>query len=186
MSHSGIYSKGVLTKTCALSLDEVGRNIKEILETKLKRELEGKCSKDGYIKDDSLHVITYSSGKIIDGSTIMFEVVIEVLLSFPVEGMLIEARADNITKAGIKASIPDTDPSPLVIFISRDHFHSDDYFRSVQEGESIIVRVIGQRFELNDPFISVIGELVKPREGQGKGKGAPLAVGAKAPYVVLE
>jgi DNA-directed RNA polymerase subunit E'/Rpb7 len=184
MSLSSIYSKGVLTRTCALSLDEVGRNIKELLETKLRRELEGKCSKDGYIKDDSLQVITYSSGKIMDGSTIMFEVVIEVLVAFPVEGMLIEATADNITKAGIKASIPDTDPSPIIIFISRDHFHSDDYFRSIEEGKSIVVRVIGQRFELNDPFISVIGELVKPRDGQG----APVAAGQKgqAPYVVLE
>lgn len=182
MSLSSIYSKGVLTRTCALSLDEVGRNIKEILETKLRRELEGKCSKDGYIKEDSLQVITYSSGKIIDGSVIMFEVVIEVLLSFPVEGMLIEARADNITKAGIKASIPDMDQSPLIIFISRDHFHSDDYFRTIKEDQNIIVRVIGQRFELNDPFISVIGELVKPRDGQG----APMVADQKGPYVVLE
>jgi DNA-directed RNA polymerase subunit E'/Rpb7 len=182
MSKSSIYSKGVLTRTCALSLDEVGRNIKEILETKLRREIEGKCSKDGYIKDGSLQVITYSSGKIIDGSTIKFEVVIEVLVAFPVEGMLINARADNITKAGIKASIPDEDPSPLVIFISRDHFHGDDYFRSVEEGANIIVRVIGQRFELNDPFISVIGELVKSRDAGGIAQ----PVGKKAPYVVLE
>lgn len=180
MSLSSIYSRGVLTRTCSLSIDEIGKNIKQILETKLKREIEGKCSKDGYVKEDSLQVITYSSGKVFDGSIIKFEVVIEVLLSFPVEGMLIESKADIITKAGIKASIPETEPSPLVIFISRDHFHNDDYFRSISEGDSIVVRVIGQRFELNDPFISVIGELVKPRD-------KPVGAGAKAePYVVFE
>jgi len=181
MSLSSIYSKGVLTRTCPLTMDEIGSNIKEILETKLKRQIEGKCSKDGYIKEGSLQVITYSSGKIVDGSTIMFEVVIEVLVAFPVEGMLIEAKADVITKAGIKASIPETEPSPLVIFISRDHFHSDDYFRSITEGANVVVRVIGQRFELNDPFISVIGELVKPRT-TGPGAGPT----QKEPYVVLE
>jgi DNA-directed RNA polymerase subunit E'/Rpb7 len=138
MSLASIYSKGVLTRKCSLSINEIGKNIKEILESKLKRELEGKCCKDGYIKEDSLQIVTYSSGKIHDGSHIMFEVVIEVLIAFPVEGMLIEATADVITKAGIKASIPETDP-------------------------------------LNDPFISVIGELVKPQTQQ-----------QKQPYVVLE
>jgi DNA-directed RNA polymerase subunit E'/Rpb7 len=175
MSLASIYSKGVLTRKCSVSINEIGKNIKEILEAKLKRELEGKCCKDGYIKEDSVQVITYSSGKIHNGSQIIFEVVIEVLLAFPVEGMLIEAKADVITKAGIKASIPETDPSPIVIFISRDHFHSDSYFQSIKENESIVVRVVGQRFELNDPFISVIGELVKPQQEK-----------EKQPYVVLE
>ena len=183
MSLSSIYSKGVLTRQCPISLEEIGKNIKEILEIKLKRQLEGKCNKDGYIKDGSLQVITYSSGKVVDGSVIMFEVVIEVLLAFPVEGMLINAKADVVTKAGIKASIPDTDPSPLVIFISRDHFHNDEYFRSITEGDDIVVRVIGQRFELNDPFISVIGELVKQRDAKGPKLGPD---GKQAPYVVLE
>ena len=43
-----------------------------------------------------------------------------------------------------------------------------------------MIRVIGQRFELNDPFISVIAELVTPKS-QGAGPGQ-----SKPPYVVLE
>jgi hypothetical protein len=39
-----------------------------------------------------------------------------------------------------------------------------DYFADVKEGDKITVRVIGQRFELNDKFVSVIGELIKPKE----------------------
>jgi hypothetical protein len=31
-------------------------------------------------------------------------------------------------------------------------------------GDIITVRVIGQRFELNDKYISIIGELVKEKE----------------------
>lgn len=177
MSLIDVYSKGVLTQNCIISINEVGGNIKQILENKLKKQLEGKCCKDGYVKDDSLQVISYSSGKIVDGSSISFEVVLELMLALPVEGMLIESNADVITKAGIKASIPDTDPSPIVIFISRDHFHDDEYFNSIKENDKIIVRVIGQRFELNDPFIGVIGELVKPRNEKSQGQ---------QPFVVLE
>ena len=163
MSLADIYSKGVITQRCILSINEVGKNVKEILENKLKNKLEGKCCKDGFVRPDSVQIISYSSGKLFEGSKVEFEVIIEAFFAFPVEGMLIDALANNITKAGIKATIPDVDPTPIIIFISRDHFSVDEYFKSVKENDKIVVRVIGQRFELNDPFISVIGELVKPR-----------------------
>lgn len=164
MSLSDIYSRGVITESCVLSINEVGKNLKQILEQKVKNKLEGKCSKDGFCKPESIQIITYSSGKIRDGSYIQFELVLEAMFAFPVEGMLINAVANNVTKAGIKASIKNTDPSPLIIFISRDHYHMSDYFQSIKENDDIVVRVIGQRFELNDPFISVIGEVVKPKQ----------------------
>ena len=191
MSLADIYSKGVVTQKCVLSITEIGKNLKQILENKLKYKLEGKCCKDGFVRPDSVQIISYSSGKVFEGSKVEFEVVIEAQFAFPVEGMLIDAIANNITKAGIKATIPDMDPSPIILFISRDHFSMDDYFRNVKEGEKIVVRVIGQRFELNDPFISVIGELVKPRTAQGVGPRIQTAVGneqgdKQQPYVVLE
>ena len=183
MSLADIYSRSVITENCILSINEIGKNLKQILEQKMTNKLEGKCTKDGYCKSDSIQIITYSSGKIRDGSFIEFEVVLEAMFAFPVEGMLINVVANNVTKAGIKASIKNADPSPLIIFISRDHYHMNDYFQSIKENDDIIVRVIGQRFELNDPFISVIGELVKP-------KTAPLGVEnyneKSQPFVVLD
>ena len=180
MPLSDIYNKGVITKQVSVSINDIGSNIKEILEADLRSMLENKCCKDGFVKPGSIRVISFSSGKIHNGSHIQFEVVLEALFAFPVEGMLIECTANNITKAGIKATISDEDgTTPVIIFISRDHFHADDYFLSVKEDDKIMVRVIGQRFELNDPFISVIAELVKPKE---KGQGD----GTKEPYLVLE
>ena len=37
-------------------------------------------------------------------------------------------------------------------------------FNEVKDGDKINVKVIGQRFELNDKYISIIGELVKEKE----------------------
>lgn len=182
MSLASVYTKGVVTRAISISINDVGSNIKEILESDAKRELEGKCCKDGYVQPDSVNVVSYSSGKIFAGSKVQFEVVLEANFALPVEGMLIDCLTNNISKAGIKAGIRTTgdESSPLVIFISRDHFHSDDYFLSIKEGDKITVRVIGQRFELNDPFISVIAELVKPKQK------APKAPKEGEPYVVLE
>ena len=116
-----------------------------------------------------------------NGSKIQFAVVLEAFFAFEVEGMLIECTANDISKAGINATITDEDgTTPVVIFSSRDPFHADDYFQTVKENDKIMVRVIGQRFELNDPFVSIIAELVKPKtQGKAPGEG-------KTPYVVLE
>ena len=37
-------------------------------------------------------------------------------------------------------------------------------FNSINEGDIFLVRVLGQRFELNDKQISIIGELVIDKE----------------------
>jgi hypothetical protein len=81
-----------------------------------------------------------------------------------VEGMNIKCIAKHINKAGIRAEINET-PSPVVIFIARDHNYSSPLFANVKENDEIKVRVIGQRFELNDKYISIIAEIV---EGQSE------------------
>jgi len=54
-------------------------------------------------------------------------------------------------------------PSPVVIFIAKDHHYNINQFNELQVGDNINIRVIGQRFELNDKYVSVIGELVKEK-----------------------
>ena len=51
-----------------------------------------------------------------------------------------------------------------MVFVAKDHHFNSAHFADVKEGDKIIVRVIGQRFELNDKYISIIGELVKEKE----------------------
>jgi hypothetical protein len=47
-----------------------------------------------------------------------------------------------------------------VIFIARDHHFENELFSKINENDIINVRVLGQRYELNNKFISVIAELV--------------------------
>lgn len=160
-----VFSRVMLTKPVYLHMNFVGNSLKENMEKKLKELYEGKCSKEGYIRPESIKIMNYSSGLITDdGVAIKFEVIFEAMVCFPVEGMLIECTAVSITKAGIRAEIKKYDPSPLVIFVARDHFHNSAYFSSIKENDEINVRVIGQRFELNDKSVSVIAELVEPKQ----------------------
>ena len=74
--------------------------------------------------------------------------------------------AKTNTKAGITAESAYEKPSPIIVFIARDHHYSNSYFADIKEGDKINVRVIGQRFELNDKSISIIGELMKQHKSK--------------------
>jgi len=159
-----VYSRCLLTRKIALPITTIGKNLKETIEENVKSTFEGKCVVEGYIKTNSSRIITHSSGVIERGSNIIFEVVFECDVCFPVEGMNISCVAKNITKAGIRAESYTDVPSPVVVFLAKDHHFNINYFSDIQEGDKINVRVIGQRFELNDKYISIIGELIKEKE----------------------
>ena len=162
-----IYSRSLLTRNIVLPLVSVGKNIVETFEKHISKVYEGKCVVEGFIKPGSTKIVTYSSGLIQKGNYISFQVVFECEICFPVEGMLIQCVAKNITKAGIRAESPTENPSPIVVFIARDHHFSHPAFANIQEDDTFTVRVIGQRFELNDKYVSIIAELVVPRQDQG-------------------
>jgi len=159
---AGIYGPMLITRKIVLSIVNVGSNIKQTLEKVIAKQVEGRCVVEGFVKPLSSKIITYSSG-ILKGSDIEFQIVFECLVCSPVEGMHITCVAKNITKAGIRAETAE-DPSPVVIFVARDHHLSSEYFTNVQENDTIKVRVIGQRYELNDKYIAVIAELIEPRK----------------------
>lgn len=155
------YIKSLLTKKVILHITEVGKNIKQNLEDKIVYMVEGKCIEEGFIRPNSVRIISYSCG-IINTENIEYQAVFECFICHPVEGMEIICNVKTITKAGIHAEYTDTnDVIPIVIFIARDHHYNDKYFGSIKESTKIKARVIGIRYELNDPQICVIGKLLQ-------------------------
>jgi len=174
-----VYSRCMLTRKIVLPISTIGKTLKENIEENIKATFEGKCVVEGYVKPHSCKILTFSSGIIQGGNKVSFEVVFECDVCFPVEGMIIPCVAKNITKAGIRAESANDVPSPIVVFLAKDHHFNSAQFAEVQEGDKINVRVIGQRFELNDRYISIIAELVKEKE-------IPLIQKDKKPRLVIE
>lgn len=158
-----MYRSEILSRKVPLSITHVGSTTKRNLEQWLQNALEGKCSVEGFIRPNSTQVLTYSSGTI-QGHSILFHVGFECQVCSPVEGHMITCVVENVTKAGIRAKMKmrDDEPSPVDVFCARDHHHSNSYFLELKEGDEVTVRVIGQRFELNDPMISVIAQVISP------------------------
>jgi len=170
---TGVYSPCQITKNLVLPITAIGKNLLQTLENTIAKMVGGKCIVEGYVKQGSIRVITFSSG-IVKGENIIFDVVFNCDVCFPVAGMNLNCIAKNITKAGIRAESADEQPSPFVLFVARDHYYASEYFNSIEENEKFIATVIAQRFELNDKYVSVIAQLVPPKEAkEGKERAKP-------------
>ena len=160
LDNSHVFMRSLLTQKIVLGYNEINNNIFNILETKIKHFNENKCIKEGYIRNNSVKLLTYSSGELF-ANKILFECVFECAITNPVESTIINCITKSITKVGVRAElIVDDGVSPYIIFIARDHHYNNEAFSHIKENDILQVRILGQRYELNDKFISIIAELV--------------------------
>ena len=155
-----LFDRAMMERQVAIHITNVGKNLTQNLEKILKQQYEGKCTVEGFIKDNSISVRSYSAGKTV-GDNICFTVIFECQVCHPVEDMVIQCVTRNVTKAGIRAESV-ISPSPVVVFVTRDHNYDSEYFSTISEGDNINIKVIGQRFELYDNHISIVAQLVEP------------------------
>ena len=148
----------MLSDKLEINFKNINSEIYNTLQKIIKKKVEGICIDEGFVKQDSVNLISYSSGELY-ANNVMFDVVYECLVANTVESMTFDCVVKSITKVGIRAEINEA-VSPFVIFIARDHHFNNELFSKINENDIINVRVLGQRFELNNKFISVIAELV--------------------------
>jgi DNA-directed RNA polymerase subunit E'/Rpb7 len=164
----GVYSRNMISMKIHLKMSEVGSTTKQNLERKILQKTEGKCIPEGYVRQDSVKIISYSSG-VIKMNVIEFQVVFDCLICNPVEGMIVECNTKTITKAGIHAEVVDDKGfMPMKVFVARDHNYQNRLFGDIKENVKIKVSIIGKRFELNDPYIVAIASLFDKDRSQAK------------------
>jgi hypothetical protein len=156
---NNIYSQCEITKKVTLPFNCVGKNLINTFETTISSQIGGKCIVEGYVKANSIRVITHSSG-LIKGDLIEFDVVFNCEIFYPVANMHLNCVALDVTKAGIRAESNEDSASPFVLFVARDHNYNDPDFNSIEPGDKFVANVIAQRFELNDKKISIIANVL--------------------------
>ena len=137
-------------------------NLKDHLRQMVSNEIDGRCIVEGFIKPGSCVLRSHSVGTFSAGN-IRFDV--DCMLCCPKDGAVINCIAKTVTQAGIRAHAC-MSPSPVVIYISREMHDAVRHgpvpmpMDSIKPGDTMQIRVVGKRFELNDKHVSVIGELI--------------------------
>ena len=153
----GLYHEAMLKRSLALPVSATGRDVGAALLAELDKRMSGRCVAEGYVKPESIEIVQHSGSRLV-GDQAIFAADVACQVCLPVEGMEIQCIDEDVTKAGVRAKATD-EPSPVVVFVARDHNNTSEAFSKVVPGDRIRARVIGQRFELNDPYVSVIAEL---------------------------
>ena len=158
---NSLYVPVVIKHTVCLPFSEFKdfRYINEQLAQHVSNQISGKCIPEGFVKSQSCNLLSYSVGTFSAGN-IVFHMEIECMMCCPKEGDVMNCIAKTVTQAGIRAHAC-MEPSPVVIYISREMQDSQSRtIDSVKPGDRLVVRVIGKRFELNDKYVSIIGEWI--------------------------
>ncbi len=169
-----IYNKEIITFKIKFHFNELNKNLTNQFINYAKKNIMGKCHKEGYISNNHVNIIDYSSARL-ESSYAYFDVQYEFMVCNPYDGMVLNCKIQNITKIGVKAILSeDEKDNPIVIFASRIHNESilsnadiydeeDDEFTSdnIKVNGIIKIKVIGFRFEINDPYLSVLAEIIK-------------------------
>jgi len=153
-----IYHTSLLTRRISIPMIHMGGSIKQVLLDALFK-LEGKCGEEGYVKRGSIHLFSYSCG-MIKGPNVIVQVVFECLVSNPIPNQEFDCIVEHNTRAGIKARLRDRGDSPFIVFLARDHHYMIPNFSDIKENDVIRVKILGQRFEIHDPKISIIALLI--------------------------
>ena len=140
-----------------------GVDVKQLLTNELAKQLEGRCSIEGYICPNSISIRSHSCGTL-SAANIVFDIVADCLICFPNEHSVIKCVARTITQAGIRAGAMGLMAgcvSPIEVFLSRDmNMKNNELFTRIEENDILTVEIIGRRFVLHDTHVTVIAMLL--------------------------
>lgn len=154
-----VYNETLITRQLVVTMASMSPDVDKLLASAFENEFGGRCVPEGFIRRGSVALISKSAATV-KGSNVVFEVLIKCDICNPVVGNVLHCVAKNITKAGIRGKSRDVEPSPVDVFVLRDHHNTNAKFNDMKEGDEFDATVIGQRFELFDTQVSVIAELM--------------------------
>jgi DNA-directed RNA polymerase subunit E'/Rpb7 len=164
MENMDIYTKMVLYKQLSIRPNEISSNINQNLEKCLREEVEGICVKEGYVRPNSVKIISRSQGELdivnFNGNT-TFTVRYEVDICNPQIGQIIECQVDDNNKSQVDAFIDNIDTTPININLPRTHHLGNSEFVSLKSGDIIRAKVIGKGFKYKDKSIIVIAHYLE-------------------------
>lgn len=138
----------------------------EILK-RLKIKLEGKYTKHGYIKEDTINIHKILPGNVdligLNG-TVIYMIYFHADVCNPLIGTIVNAKVINLNKFGILTSaLYENNNSILEIIIAKNSVNiiSDSNLDEIKINDVVKVEILGKKVKFNDTKIYAIGRIIK-------------------------
>lgn len=170
-----IFVTSVLNDKVKLSAADLHSGYRDKIDAVLKRKLEGKCTRHGLIKMNSIELLKISAGVLevqtFKGAAI-FNVKFRADVCNPLIGSVVRAKVQNFNSFGILCVCSYTyldavnapkNCSVLEIIVPKKSMavQSEVSLNSLKIGQMVNIEVMGKKFQLNDMTISVMGRVIK-------------------------
>lgn len=145
---------------------ELQKNINELVLSKLKNKIEGKCMKHGYVKKGSVSIIKRSGGEIIKqhfNGQMCFNIVCNAEICNPSIGTVLKSRIVAINHTAAKAEYVFNGDVIIEFLIPRitAGIVSEIDIDTLKVGDIVNVEVFGgKKYKLNDTCINIIGRII--------------------------
>ena len=158
-----LYKNIVLDEYIYLKPTDLNFKIDNIILTKLKWKVEGKCHKVGYIIPNSIVIQSRSLGMInnasFDGMT-TYKVIFTCDVCNPVIGQIIQCKVGNIDKSQVICYIGEISDSPIEIYLFKQNHVGNTEFAALKNNDIINVKIGGNQWGYNDKQINSIAQFV--------------------------
>lgn len=166
-----IFVRVLLNEKIKLEPRYINKGFKEEVIKRLKKKVEGVCTRHGYIKRGSIEIYKIAPG-VVDATSLngylVFNIHFYADICNPALGCVVKCKVSNINKFGILAEsgYQDDDSSDymnvLEVFIAKNSVNiaSELDLETVQIGQELYVEIMGKKFELNDRKVTTIGRVV--------------------------
>jgi len=178
-----LYKNVILEEYIYLKATDLNNKIDDIILLKLRKKIEGKCIKIGYVMPGSVKIIVRSLGIInnanFDGIT-TYKIQYTADICNPGIGQIIQCEIGNIDKSQIICYVntPNGDlqqrgtldsklrfnatpeKSPLEIYLFKHHHLGNTEFAALQKGDIVNVKIGGSKWEYKDKQIICIAQYI--------------------------
>lgn len=163
-----IFFPSIVSERVKLRPHELHREYEKVLLAKLRDAVEGRCTRNGYVRRGSVRLHRVSRGALETASLngdVVFVVQYSCDLCLPAEGSTIEAVVVNANKFGLLCHSGTRAPARegrdsrfvpiLETVVPREVVRSDIDLSLVKVGDALRLQVLGVKFRMNGPKIRV-------------------------------
>jgi DNA-directed RNA polymerase subunit E'/Rpb7 len=164
-----VFNKILCKENIKLEPKFISRAFAIEVKKRLINKVEGKCTKHGYIKHNSVEIYKLTPG-VVELISLAGHVVYTAYfyadVCNPMLGNFVKATISNINRFGILAEagyyLENQYISVLEIIIAKNsiNIQSDVDLESLKIGDEVKVEIIGKKFELGETKMSAIGKII--------------------------
>jgi len=164
MSSKDIYKNIILKENINLTPRDINYNIDEILKKKLADKVEGRCIKEGYVKPDSVEIISRTLGHLINSNfsgTINYVIKYSADVCVLSKNQIVTCEVFSTDKSSKICYIGDPKSSPVEIYLNKQHHINNLAYNNLEPEDIIKVKIAAIVYEFKYDQMVAIAELVE-------------------------